>query len=67
MKKIGICACYDNYNYGSMLQAYATQKAISQLGYKNEFIVYRKKKNLKYILKSIPRALNGYFISAKKN
>lgn len=67
MKKIGICACYDNYNYGSMLQAYATQKAISQLGYKNEFIVYRKKKNLKYILKSIPRALNGYFISAKIN
>lgn len=22
--KIGICTCYDNHNYGSMLQAYAT-------------------------------------------
>ena len=40
MKKIGICACYDNYNYGSMLQAFATQKMITQLGYENEFIVY---------------------------
>ena len=29
MKKIGICACYDNYNYGSMLQAFATQKMIT--------------------------------------
>lgn len=67
MGKIGICACYDNYNYGSMLQAFATQKAISKLGYENEFIVYRKKKNLQFILKSIPRALNGYFIGAKIN
>lgn len=67
MEKIGICACYDNYNYGSMLQAYATQKVISELGYENEFIVYKKKKNLQYILKSIPRAMNGYFISSKIN
>lgn len=67
MKKIGICACYNNYNYGSMLQAYATQKAITKIGYENEFIVYKKKKNLKFILQSIPRVFNGYFISAKIN
>ncbi len=67
MKKIGICACYDNYNYGSMLQAFATQKMITQLGYENEFIVYKKEKNLQYIFKSIPRAMNGYFISSKAN
>lgn len=65
MKKVGICACYDNYNYGSMLQAYATQKAISEMGYENEFISYKKKKTIKFILKSIPRAFNEYFIHAK--
>ena len=65
MKKVGICACYDNYNYGSMLQAYATQKAISEMGYENEFISYKKKKTIKFILKSIPRAFNEYFIRAK--
>lgn len=31
--RIGIASCYYNRNYGSMLQAYATQKIIEKLGY----------------------------------
>lgn len=58
MRKIGICACYDSPNYGSMLQAYATQVAIDSLGYKSEYIVYKKKKNLLYTIKQFPRLFN---------
>lgn len=40
--KIGICTCYDNHNYGSMLQAYATYVKFVELGYDCEFLCYRK-------------------------
>lgn len=59
MKKIGICACYDTRNYGSMLQAFATQVKIDQLGYESEYIVYRKKKTFLFLLKQIPRLFNS--------
>lgn len=32
MKHIAIASCYDKYNYGSVLQAYATQLALRELG-----------------------------------
>ena len=38
MKKIGIVSCYFQKNYGSMLQAFATQEAIIKLGYEAETI-----------------------------
>ena len=38
MKKVGIVSCYFQKNYGSMLQAYATQQVIEKLGYKSETI-----------------------------
>lgn len=38
MKKVGIVSCYFQHNYGSMLQAYATQMAIDNLGLDNETI-----------------------------
>ena len=38
MKKVGIVSCYFQPNYGSMLQAYATQMALDKLGYDNETI-----------------------------
>ncbi len=38
MKKVGIVSCYFQHNYGSMLQAFATQKALDKLGYENETI-----------------------------
>ncbi len=58
MKKVGICACYDTLNYGSMLQALATQIKIDGLGYESEFILYRKKKSVGFMLKQLPRLLN---------
>ena len=57
-KQVGICACYATRNYGSMLQAFATQAAIEKLGYRAEFIRYKKKKNLRYCLAQLPRVLN---------
>ena len=59
MKRIGICACYDTLNYGSMLQSFATQYTIDKLGYKSEYIVYRKKKDALFYLKALPRLLNS--------
>lgn len=38
MKKIGIVSCYFQKNYGSMLQAYATQQVIKKLEYQAETI-----------------------------
>ena len=33
MKKTAIVSCYFQHNYGSMLQAYATQMVLDKLGY----------------------------------
>lgn len=38
MKKIGLVSCYFKDNYGSQLQAYATQKIIEDYGYEVETI-----------------------------
>lgn len=41
--KIGIYTIHNAYNYGAMLQAFATQKALEKLGFKSEFVnVYTK-------------------------
>lgn len=37
-KKVGIVSCYFKYNYGSMLQAYATQQVLDNMGIENETI-----------------------------
>lgn len=66
MKKVGICACYTNHNYGSMLQSYATQKAFEKEGFSCEMIRYRKKKTVGFILKQMPRIFNRITISDKK-
>lgn len=58
MKKIGICACYDTLNYGSMLQSFATQISIDNLGYNSEYIIYKKKKTPVFLIKQVPRLLN---------
>ena len=42
MKKIGIVSCYFKYNYGSMLQAYATQTILDKLQIENETINIEK-------------------------
>lgn len=66
MEKVGICACYTNHNYGSMLQSYATQKAFEAEGFACEMIRYRKKKTPIFIMKQIPRIFNRITISDKK-
>ena len=58
MKKIAVASCYFKHNYGSMLQAYATQKALDKLGYENEtidisgFDAELKKDKIKYFIKA---------------
>lgn len=41
MKKIGLCIAYKNSNYGTLMQAYATQHVIENLGCETEIIDYR--------------------------
>lgn len=43
MDKIGIMTFHAAHNYGSVLQAYATQKILRELGYENVIINYRLK------------------------
>ena len=40
MKQIGIMTYHAAHNFGSVLQAYATQKLLNELGYSNEIINY---------------------------
>ena len=57
-KKIGIVSCYFQPNYGSMIQALATQMALDKLGYENETICISgfnneiKKAKLRYFAKA---------------
>lgn len=54
--KIGIVSCFNHHNYGSMLQAYATQMAIEKLGHEaitfncNSPITYMTQSKLNYYI-----------------
>lgn len=56
-KKVGIVSCYFKYNYGSMLQAYATQKILDDCNIPNETI------NLKNLDKEISKRKRKYYLS----
>lgn len=56
--KIAIVSCYFQHNYGSMLQAYATQMALDKLGYENETI------NIAKFNHEIKKAKMLYFVKA---
>lgn len=58
MKKIGIVSCYFQPNYGSQIQALATQMALDKLGYENETI------NISGINSEIKRKKLEYFAKA---
>lgn len=58
MKKTAIVSCYFQPNYGSMLQAYATQIALDKLGYENETI------DISCFRKEIRNAKIKYFAKA---
>ena len=59
MKKVAIVSCYFQKNYGSMLQAYATQKYLQDEGIDHETICYDgiqeqiKKKKYGYYFKRL--------------
>lgn len=55
MQKIGICACYDTENYGSMLQALALCRRLEQTGRTYEIIRYTRKAVPPLVLKSLDR------------
>ena len=58
MKKVAVVSCYFQHNYGSMLQALATQMALDKLGIENETINIEgfrgeiKKAKIKYFAKA---------------
>lgn len=51
--RIGIASCYSHHNYGSMLQAYATQKVIEELGC--EAITIASYRSINYMTQSKAR------------
>ena len=61
MKKIGLCICFAVKNYGSMLQAYATQQYIKKLGLDYEIIQYNKKHDLAFYINSCLKLFNSNF------
>ncbi len=48
MKKVAVVVCPNIRNFGSVLQSYATQQAVTKLGYDNEYIKYTKTKKTAY-------------------
>lgn len=50
MNKVGIITYHSAYNYGSVLQAYATQVAVKKLGFDAEIINYRMREQKKFTL-----------------
>ena len=68
-KKIGLCICYDTYNYGSMLQSYATCKIIKKMDYSYEIINYSRKLTIGLLFRSItkiPHQLKSRIIGKKE-
>lgn len=55
MKKIGLCACYNTKNFGSMLQTLATEKELEELGFDYEIIRYSRKLTPALIIRSLSR------------
>lgn len=63
-KKIGIMTWYQYHNYGTILQAYALSKAISQLGYTTECINYiapPSSRTTRLEMLMSPRKVMGFF------
>ena len=64
MAKIGIVTWFYNLNYGSLLQAYALQEVIKELGYKPEFVNYRSDMNT--LKKKVIRMIKDQYIKITK-
>ena len=62
---IGVCIKYFHENYGGMLQAFATTQYLEDLGYDYELIRYKKKKDVAFLVKSLPRLFNRVLLNDK--
>lgn len=62
---IGVCIKYFHENYGGMLQAFATTQYLEDNGYNYELIQYKKKKNIVFVVKSLPRLFNFVLLNDK--
>lgn len=68
-EKIGLVIAHGNTNYGAMLQGYATQQVIEDMGYETEIIEYKARKyrrGLKFFWGLIPFFWNKYKESREK-
>ena len=65
MKKLGICICYQQRNYGSQLQCFATIWELNRRGIDYEIIRYEKKYTPEMIRRLLPRLLNPVLISER--
>ena len=63
--KAGLCIVYKNWNYGSILQSYATLLKLQELGVDYEIIRYQRKKDLRFYVTSLPRMANRDMIYSK--
>jgi len=71
MKKIGLAICFRHLNYGTVLQAFATQQILFRLGFNNECVDYRKPKSFSFFFSYlhtlfIPFVLQMKFQALKK-
>ncbi|MGH4038738.1 MAG: polysaccharide pyruvyl transferase family protein [Sphaerochaeta sp.] len=57
MNKVGLCIVYKNWNYGSILQSYATLLELKKLNIDYEIIRYERKKDFSFYVSSLPRLL----------
>lgn len=57
--KVGLCCCFENHNYGSMLQSLANLRAIESLGHECEVIRYIKQYSFVQKVRQAPRLLNA--------
>lgn len=62
---IGVCIKYFHENYGGMLQAFATTKLLEEYNIDYEIIRYEKKKNMIFVIKSLPRIFNNILLNDK--
>lgn len=63
---LGLCICYYNNNYGSMLQAYATVREIEKRNIEYEIIGYKKRLTPTLLGKNVFRIFNKTWRSEQK-
>lgn len=66
MNKLGLCIVYKNWNYGSILQSFATLIELRKIGVDYEIIRYNRKKDLKFYITSLPRLFNRDLLYSKR-